>query len=95
MSSSGIAVSEKHSDIPFGDESRSGIPFNLLMRDILQFDESLEQSIQYRLNYYTYTFTDAIGEYKVLIGHAQFGLESVMVRRKGFDCLNIHIPQLM
>lgn len=47
MSSSGLGISEKHSDVPFGKESRSGIPFNFLMRDVLQFDESLEQSIQY------------------------------------------------
>lgn len=48
MSSSGLAVSEKHSDEPLGKESRSGIPFNFLMRDILQFDNSLEESIRYR-----------------------------------------------
>ncbi|XP_011405375.2 PREDICTED: protein dcd1A-like [Amphimedon queenslandica] len=46
MSSSGLGVSEKHSDVPLGQESRSGIPFNFLMRDVLQFDESLEQSIR-------------------------------------------------
>ena len=47
MSSKGLAVSEKHSDEPLGQESRSGIPFNFLMRDILQFDESLEDAIRF------------------------------------------------
>lgn len=46
MSSSGLAVSEKHSDVPLGRESRSGIPFNFLMRDILQFDTSLQDAIR-------------------------------------------------
>jgi exportin-7 len=46
MSSKGLAVSEKHSDEPFGEESRSGIPFNFLMKDILQFDSTLENSIR-------------------------------------------------
>lgn len=47
MSSSGLAVSEKVSDIPFGEESRIGIPFNFLMRDVLQFDTSLENAIRF------------------------------------------------
>ncbi len=46
VSSKGLAISEKHSDEPFGDESRVGIPFNFLMRDVLQFDESLQDSIR-------------------------------------------------
>ena len=46
MSSSGLAISQKHSDLPFGEESRIGIPFNFLMRDILQFDTSLQESIR-------------------------------------------------
>lgn len=46
MSSRGIAISEKHSDEPFGKESRIGIPFNFLMRDVLQFDTSLQDSIR-------------------------------------------------
>ena len=46
MSSKGLAVSEKHSDEPFGEESRSGIPFNFLMRDVLQFDSSLDEAIR-------------------------------------------------
>ena len=47
MSYNGIAVSEKHSDVEFSPESRSGIPFNFLMRDILQFDNSLNNTIRY------------------------------------------------
>lgn len=47
MSSKGIAISQKHSDEPFGEESRVGIPFNFLMRDILQFDSSLQDAIRY------------------------------------------------
>jgi hypothetical protein len=46
MSSRGLAISEKHSDEPFGEESRIGIPFNFLMRDILQFDTSLQDAIR-------------------------------------------------
>ena len=46
MSSKGLAISEKYSDEPFGEESRSGIPFNFLMRDILQFDSSLDEAIR-------------------------------------------------
>ncbi|XP_065190525.1 protein dcd1A-like [Sycon ciliatum] len=44
MSSAGMGISEKVSDIPFGTESRSGIPFNLLMRDVLQFDTNIDQA---------------------------------------------------
>lgn len=47
MSSKGLAISEKHSDEPFGEESRVGIPFNFLMRDVLQFDNSLQNAIKY------------------------------------------------
>lgn len=47
VSSKGLAISEKHSDEPFGKESRVGIPFNFLMRDVLQFDNSLYDSIKY------------------------------------------------
>ena len=46
MSSKGLAISEKYSDEPFGKESRSGIPFNFLMRDVLQFDSSLDETIR-------------------------------------------------
>ena len=49
VSSKGLAISEKHSDEPFGKESRSGIPFNFLMRDVLQFDGSLQDSIRYEM----------------------------------------------
>ncbi|KAL5477617.1 hypothetical protein EMCRGX_G024436 [Ephydatia muelleri] len=45
MSSKGIAMSEKHGEMPFGEESRVGIPFNFLIRDILQFDDSLEDAL--------------------------------------------------
>ena len=38
-------MSEKHGEMPFGEESRIGIPFNFLIRDILQFDDSLEEAI--------------------------------------------------
>lgn len=47
MSSKGLAISEKHSDEPFGEESRVGIPFNFLMRDVLQFDNSLQNAIKH------------------------------------------------
>ena len=47
MSSKGLAISEKHSDEPFGEESRVGIPFNFLMRDVLQFDNSLQNATKY------------------------------------------------
>lgn len=46
MSSKGIAISEKHSDEKFGEESRIGIPFNFLMRDVIQFDGSLQDAIK-------------------------------------------------
>ncbi|KAL5477614.1 hypothetical protein EMCRGX_G024433 [Ephydatia muelleri] len=45
MSSKRIAMSEKHADIEFGVESRAGIPFHFLMRDVIQFDNSLEDAI--------------------------------------------------
>ena len=38
-------MSEKHADIEFGVESRMGIPFHFLMRDVIQFDNSLEDAI--------------------------------------------------
>ena len=47
VSSKGIAISQKHSDMPFGEESRIGIPFHFLMRDILQFDSSLQNAVRY------------------------------------------------
>jgi hypothetical protein len=47
MSYNGIAISEKHSDVPFSSESRSGIPFNFLMRDILQFDNTIYDAMKY------------------------------------------------
>ena len=47
MSAKGLAISQKHSDEPFGRESRAGVPFNFLMRDILQFDNSLQDAIMY------------------------------------------------
>ena len=40
-------MSEKHADIEFGVESRAGIPFHFLMRDVIQFDNSLEDAIRY------------------------------------------------
>lgn len=46
VSSSKLAISEKHSDMVFGGESRDGIPFNILMRDILQFDNTLDQALK-------------------------------------------------
>lgn len=46
MSSTGVAISEKHSDIKFDGESRIGIPFNILMRDILQFDNTLDDALR-------------------------------------------------
>jgi isopenicillin-N N-acyltransferase-like protein len=48
MSSTQLAVSEigvAYPDETFGSESRIGIPFTFLMRDILQFDETLNDSI--------------------------------------------------
>lgn len=47
MSYKGIAISEKHSDMKFSLESRRGIPFNFLMRDILQFDNSVYDAMRY------------------------------------------------
>lgn len=44
MSSNGMAISEKFGD-DFGKDSREGIPFPFLLRDILQFDYSLEDAI--------------------------------------------------
>lgn len=46
VSEKGMAISEKHSDVEFSGESRIGIPFNFLMRDVLQFDNSLYDSIK-------------------------------------------------
>ena len=46
MSSKGIAISEKHSDEVFGEESRIGIPFNILMKDVVHFDNDLYEAIE-------------------------------------------------
>ena len=46
MSYKGLAISEKHSDVKFSVESRRGIPFNFLMRDVLQFDDSLYDAMR-------------------------------------------------
>jgi len=45
MSSVQMAMSEKVTDYEFGETSRIGIPFNFLMRDILQFDYNLDAAI--------------------------------------------------
>lgn len=37
-------------DDTFGTESRFGIPFTFLLRDILQFDESLDDTIDRLIN---------------------------------------------
>lgn len=37
-----MAISEIGADIPFGKEERYGYPFHYLLRDILQFDTSLQ-----------------------------------------------------
>ena len=47
MSYKGIAISEKHSDMVISTESRRGIPFNFLMRDILQFDNTIYDAMKY------------------------------------------------
>jgi len=48
MSQTQLAISEigvYFSDATFGKESRFGIPFTFLMRDIIQFDETVDDSI--------------------------------------------------
>jgi len=45
MSSNSMAISEKYGDIVFGGDSRIGYPFHFLLRDILQFDDTLDSSI--------------------------------------------------
>jgi len=45
MSSAKMAMSEKVTDHLFGETSRFGIPFNFLMRDVLQFDSNLDAAI--------------------------------------------------
>jgi len=45
MSSSQMGMSEKVTDHDFGTNSRIGIPFNFLMRDVLQFDSDLDAAI--------------------------------------------------
>jgi len=49
MSSSPIAISEKVGD-DFGHSSRIGIPFHYLLRDILQFDNTLDDAINRMVN---------------------------------------------
>ncbi len=49
MSSKQMAISEigvSYPDDTFGKESRIGNPFTFLLRDILQFDNSIDESIQ-------------------------------------------------
>jgi len=45
MSSAQMGMSEKVTDHDFGTNSRIGVPFNFLMRDILQFDKDLDAAI--------------------------------------------------
>jgi len=45
MSSAHMAMSEKVTDHEFGSTTRFGIPFNFLMRDVLQFDANLDAAI--------------------------------------------------
>jgi hypothetical protein len=45
MSSVQMGMSEKVTDHVFGTTSRRGIPFNFLMRDILQYDADLDAAI--------------------------------------------------
>eukprot|EP01027_Heterolobosea_sp_BB2_P000417 GEZU01000586.1.p1 GENE.GEZU01000586.1~~GEZU01000586.1.p1 ORF type:complete len:188 (-),score=76.05 GEZU01000586.1:78-641(-) len=49
MSSVSMGVSEKVGD-DFGKDSREGIPFHFLMRDILQFDKSLDDATDRMIN---------------------------------------------
>jgi len=49
MSSVPLAISEKVGD-DFGKSSRIGIPFHYLLRDILQFDNTLDDSINRMIN---------------------------------------------
>ena len=37
-------IGAAYADYTFGDESRAGIPFTYLMRDLLQFDSSIEEN---------------------------------------------------
>eukprot|EP00753_Platysulcus_tardus_P002872 PLAT11979.1.p2 GENE.PLAT11979.1~~PLAT11979.1.p2 ORF type:complete len:455 (+),score=216.96 PLAT11979.1:31-1365(+) len=41
VSSAHVGISEKHSDLVWGEESRAGYPFNFMLRDILQFDSNV------------------------------------------------------
>jgi len=50
MSSAQMAMSEKVTDHEFGTTSRFGIPFNFLIRDILQFDDNLDAAITRMVN---------------------------------------------
>ena len=49
MSSNQMAISEigvAFPDATFGNMSRIGVPFTFLLRDILQFDDSLESALK-------------------------------------------------
>jgi len=50
MSSAQMAMSEKVTDHDFGTTSRLGIPFNFLIRDILQWDADLDAAISRMAN---------------------------------------------
>jgi len=52
MSSAQMGMSEKVTDHDFGTNSRIGIPFNFLMRDVLQFDYTLDAAITRMANAY-------------------------------------------
>lgn len=78
MSSKGIAMSEKHADIEFGVESRAGIPFHFLMRDVIQFDNSLEDAIRCVMCVWSHctlitVANDITGVSRRLTGHAPYG----------------------
>jgi hypothetical protein len=45
MSSNGMGISEKYGDEVFGSDSRIGYPFNYVMRDVIQFDATLDDAI--------------------------------------------------
>jgi isopenicillin-N N-acyltransferase-like protein len=53
MSATKLGISEigvYFSDSTFGDESRVGIPFIFLLRDILQFDLTVDDAITRMIN---------------------------------------------
>jgi len=96
MSSNGMGISEKYGNEVFGGDSRIGYPFNYVMRDVIQFDKTLEESI-YRLQTTKRTCSIylGVGDQKVKSGRIfQYSSEQLNIWDDKTQRNNTDHPQL-